>query len=415
MIWLIWTPLVIPAVVALFQAHPSSLRVILSLSGAVIFFAIYVWMAWQNARYLASHVALTRPRGAGRWAPVAAMALLSVTLTQVNGWSWGGLFIFTGACVSGWLEAEQAVRVLVTLLLVVLVGGWLSHTSPGLLLNGLVFVAIPSIIVMSMARTVLATRDLRAAHEEITRLAAVTEERLRIARDLHDLLGHNLSLIALKSELAGRLIGTVPDRAAVEMHDIEHVARNALQEVREAVAGYRQPTLASELHNAREILAAAGLAYSAQSDAAVLKELAPEAEATLAWAVREGVTNVIRHSRAHHCAIRVTCDETSARVDVSDDGRRSVLPDATAATGALASARSGHGLCGLAERVEALGGHFQAGTRLEGGFRLTVSVPMVPRAASMRASAASAAEAPARTAAEIATTERADNGEVIAR
>jgi two-component system sensor histidine kinase DesK len=210
---------------------------------------------------------------------------------------------------------------------------------------------------------------LRAARNELARLA-VAEERLRFARDLHDLLGHSLSLIALKSELAGQLATTAPERAAAEMRDVEGVARTALHEVREAVAGYRQPSLASELRDAREILTAADIAC-AYDGASVSVPAA--VEAVLAWTVREGVTNVIRHSRARHCTIRVTNEDGHAGVEVIDDGAGAPAVSASAPS---AGGSSGNGLAGLAERVAALDGRCEAGSRPEGGFRLSVVLPV---------------------------------------
>jgi two-component system, NarL family, sensor histidine kinase DesK len=221
--------------------------------------------------------------------------------------------------------------------------------------------AVTGSAVIIVIRTIVTERQLRLAREEIARLA-VSEERLRFARDLHDLLGHSLSLIALKSELAGRLVTGAPDRATAEIHDIESVARTALHEVREAVAGYRQPTLADELHAAAEILAAAGIAYSCDG---APRALSPAAEAVLGWAVREGVTNVIKHSRARRCTIRFTEDERCAGVEVWDDGR-----------GASSPLDGGSGLRGLRERVAARGGRYEAGPLPEGGFRLSVSLPV---------------------------------------
>ncbi len=377
LIWMIWTPLIIPALLALVQSHPSPPRVVLSLIGAAIFLTLYVWMAWQNAREFASPVPLARPTGVELWAPVVAMILLSLTLTQANGGPWGSLFIYTSACVSGRLSTAQAVRVLVVLLALVVIGGGIAqHLSPTTLLNDLFFIAIPGIIVISQARTLRANRELHLAQEEMARFAAVTEERLRIARDLHDLLGHNLSLIALKSELARRLIGAAPERAAAEVADVERVARTALQEVREAVAGYRQPTLESELRNAREFLAAAGVEYSCERAAGALEALPPAAEALLAWAVREGVTNVVRHSGARSCALRVARDGDSVAVEVANDDSP-IVP--AQPSGEPSVAHAGNGLRGLAERASALGGTFAAGPRPEGGFRLAVSVPVAAR------------------------------------
>jgi two-component system sensor histidine kinase DesK len=218
---------------------------------------------------------------------------------------------------------------------------------------------------VAVSRLVATVRELQAARREIAQLAAaeaVAEERLRFARDLHDLLGHSLSSITLKSELAGRLLPAAPEKAAAEVRDIEGVARRALREVRDAVAGYRQPTLERELDNAREMLRAAGIDCRIENRAEVL----PNGTGTvLAWAVREGVTNVIRHSRAKRCAIRLTRSSEEVRVEVSDDGRGSPLEHNS----------TGSGLCGLAERVAASGGNFEAGSLPEGGFRLRVSLP----------------------------------------
>ncbi|HEV8230461.1 MAG TPA: histidine kinase [Candidatus Limnocylindria bacterium] len=200
---------------------------------------------------------------------------------------------------------------------------------------------------------------LRAAREEIARLA-VHEERLRFARDVHDLLGRSLSLIALKSELANRLLRDEPDRAGAEMRDVEQVARDALREVREAVTGYRQPTLAAELAGARAALHAAAVECCIENDAGVIP---PDVESVLAWTVREGVTNVIRHSRAKRCDIRITRTDGRIAVEVIDDGRGVAVPV------------EGSGLRGLAERIAGRGGTAEAGP-LPSGFRLRVTVPV---------------------------------------
>ena len=206
-----------------------------------------------------------------------------------------------------------------------------------------------------------ANRELRAARGELARLA-VSEERLRIARDLHDLLGHSLSLIALKSELAGRLVRHDGERAAVELADIEAVTRRALAEVRGAVEGYRRLALEDALEGARSALSAAGIDYRLEESPLALP---PEVEAVLAWAVREGTTNVVRHSRAGHCSIRVGAEGALVAVEVEDDG--GAVPSPT---------RSGSGLTGLAERARAVRGTLEAGPRREGGFRLRLTVPL---------------------------------------
>jgi signal transduction histidine kinase len=192
-------------------------------------------------------------------------------------------------------------------------------------------------------------------------MRAADEERWRLARDLHDLLGHSLSLITIKSQLARRLLGSEASPAALEIADIERVSRQSLQDVRHAVDGYRQPTFATALAGARAALDAAGIDNTVEQTAGTLPT---GVDAALAWAVSEGVTNVIRHSRAAACSIRLTRDGREARLEITDNG---------AASGTEAP---GNGLRGLQERAAARGGHADAGPLPDGGFRVFVSVPL---------------------------------------
>lgn len=205
--------------------------------------------------------------------------------------------------------------------------------------------------------------QLNRAREEVARLA-VAEERLRFARDLHDLLGHSLTQIVLKAELAGRLAANAPERSAVQVRDIEVVARQALREVREAVAGYRQPSLDQELAGVRSTLAAAGFQVHVEP---LVRPLPTPVDATLGWALREGVTNVLRHSQAAHVAISLRCENGSVRLELTDDG---------VGAGADRPFQPGNGLLGLSERVAARQGEAEFGPRSEGGFRLLVSLPL---------------------------------------
>jgi two-component system sensor histidine kinase DesK len=214
-------------------------------------------------------------------------------------------------------------------------------------------------------RTIELVRELNQARDELARLA-VAEERLRFARDLHDLLGHSLSVIVVKSELAGRLTGAAPDRAAREVKDIERVAREALREVRDAVSGYRQPRLAEEVEGAREALVAAGISVDVRQAG---PPLPTPVEGVLAWAVREGATNVLRHSQARQVGISLASEDGAARLEIVDDGRGGDA-DVTGAAGS--------GLAGLRERVEARHGSVAFGHRPEGGFRLAVTLPLRP-------------------------------------
>lgn len=198
-------------------------------------------------------------------------------------------------------------------------------------------------------------RDLMAAREEMAQMA-IEEERSRMTRDLHDILGHSLTVITVKAELAGRLLGEGESRVAAEVADIERLAREALSDVRATIAGQRSVSLAPELINAR------GALISANIDAEVpnaVDEVPAGNRELFGWAVREGVTNVLRHSKATHCVIQLT----ASSVAIHDDG-----------VGADPSDTDGNGLRGLRERVARAGASILTGTspRL-GGFLLQVS------------------------------------------
>jgi two-component system sensor histidine kinase DesK len=215
---------------------------------------------------------------------------------------------------------------------------------------------------VAMGEIMHSNRELHDARAELARLA-VTEERARFARDLHDLLGHSLSVIALKAQLARRRLPEDPEQAAIDVADIEAVTREALREVREAVSGYRRPQLDAELDGARTALDAAGIATTIERPAV---DLPAEVEAALAWTVREAATNVIRHSGATHSTIRVLPALGQATVEVIDDGR-----------GPNGGSGGGSGLIGLQERVRLAGGRLEAGPREDGpGFRVRAVVPI---------------------------------------
>ena len=175
---------------------------------------------------------------------------------------------------------------------------------------------IIGVVIFSTAQVRRTNRQLVQARNELARLA-VADERTRIARDLHDTLGQTLSVITLKSELAGRLLPDQPERARSEVRDIERVAREAMASIRETVGGYRRPTLEAELAAARETLAAADITPSIET---VAEDLPPVVEAVLAWTVREGITNVVRHSDAHHVRIRIDRQADWAEATITDDG-----------------------------------------------------------------------------------------------
>ncbi|MDQ2902431.1 MAG: sensor histidine kinase [Chloroflexota bacterium] len=381
LVWIIWLPFFVPPIGSLILAHPPLPRLMFLLMGVALFVGLYLWATWRNAQRLSGISSSPGRTGASSWLLIAGFLALSAVLALlVHGMSRGSEllepFIFTTAYVAGRLPTVRAGQVVLALTLLTAAGSWLLGLSWLVFMPGIVYIAVVGAVVISITRLVTTGQELRAAREEIARLAVMTE-RLRIARDLHDLLGHNLSLIALKSELARRLMAVAPERAAVEIGDVEKVARTTLQEVREAVGSYRQPTLASQLHGAQEILAAAGMGYRYEGDESIMDTLPTAIEAILAWTVREGVTNVIRHSHAHQCTICVARARQDVCVEVIDDGAGSVPLSALQPNAAAGS--GGNGLRGLAERVAALGGHCEAGPGADGGFRLAVSVPLVQR------------------------------------
>lgn len=366
LIWILWLPLFIPALVDLFQRHRSPLWVATNLLGAAAFFALYLWVSWRSARSLTAYALRIYSSGMALWAPIISLFVLATMLTFMNGFSWGGLFIYTSSAAAGWLPTRKAAATIVALVIFVgVVVAWRLNFSSAL--SAITFVGIVGAIVIAFGWSAANSQQLRLTREEMARATAVNEERLRIARDLHDLLGHNLSLIALKSELARRLLSVAPDRAANELSDIEGVARQALKEVREAVSSYRQPTLASELQGAREMLAAAGITYRYEGNVGITTGLPPAVESALGWVVREGVTNIIRHSGASQCLVRVGRDGQRISVEMTDDGKPTPVGGGDTA---------GNGLRGLAERITSLGGTCEARRQESGGFRLLAIVPI---------------------------------------
>jgi two-component system sensor histidine kinase DesK len=234
-------------------------------------------------------------------------------------------------------------------------------------------ILLAAAVVLAMVQLLRSNRALVHARQELAELAVV-QERERFARDLHDILGHSLTVITKKAELAHRLTSVDPQRAAAEIADVERLAREALQDVRATVTGIRVVSVAGELASAREALQAVGiradLPYS-------VEEVPPPYRELFGWAVREAVTNVLRHSGATSCRITVH----AYTLEVVDDGRgpdRTRRGESDGRTGIGTGA--GHGLVGLAERVRAVGGTLRTGAAPGGGFRLWIGVPVLAAA-----------------------------------
>jgi two-component system sensor histidine kinase DesK len=220
-------------------------------------------------------------------------------------------------------------------------------------------------MMFAFARQIESYRRLKQAQGEIARLAVV-EERARFSRDMHDVLGHSLTVVTVKSELARRLVPLDPERAEAEIADIERLSRSALADLRAAVAGYREMSLSTELAGAQAALAAADIeAHLPRNGEAVDSEL----RELFGWVLREGVTNVIRHSRSRNCWVTVTHDS----LEIEDDGAGLVAAGVAGASDAvLASPPHGNGLDGLAIRARQVGARVLVGVGSRGGVRLTV-------------------------------------------
>jgi two-component system, NarL family, sensor histidine kinase DesK len=296
-----------------------------------------------------------------RWDRLVGMVVVAVVLTLAAGEVWGFMFLYAASAAGAQLGSHQ--NVLAVGAITAIAAGTLALAGPD---DGELFWGITATVAtlgtmwLLIGGLLRRNAELREARAELAELA-VAEERLRFARDLHDLLGHDLSLIALKAELAGKLLPERVDDAATEVSQIKALTRNALTQVRAAVDGYRRPTLAGELAGARTALEAAGIELSVEQPNVPLD---PDSESVLAWTVREGATNVLRHSGARHASITVRPGPAGTEVEISDDGRGETrAPDA------------GHGLEGLRERALSIGGELEVGAAAEGGFRLRVSVP----------------------------------------
>ncbi|MFF5450891.1 histidine kinase [Streptomyces sp. NPDC012950] len=262
-----------------------------------------------------------------------------------------------------------------------------AGSAVGILIGG-VFVSATSGFSSWLLRIV---KELENSRDLKARLA-VAEERLRFGRDLHDVMGRNLSVIALKSELAVQLSRRGRPEAVDQMVEVQRIAQESQREVREVVRGYREADLRVELEGARGVLGAAGIACAV--DAPVL-DLPPEVQSALGWVVRETTTNVLRHGDARRCAIVLRAEPGAVLLTVENDGAVGAAGDrdGTGAVGVTGGRGAGSGLAGLRERLGAVDGTLDAGPAAPQSFRVTARVPL-PRVE--RGGAARKPAAPAR-------------------
>lgn len=344
-----WSPLLWVVYLGFFYIDPvmshASARIwALDVAGGVAFIALYLGL-----------FALSNPNF---YVHIGGMLLLGVAFMPINAGACT-FFIFAAAmlpfCVS---TRTAAVIGLLTVGAVGAIEALFLHTYGWTLFYSTLFPMIIGAGNTFFAERNRMNRRLRKANEEIEHLAKVAE-RERIARDLHDVLGHTLSVITLKSELAGKLIERDPERAGKEIREVEQISRQALSDVRDAIRGYRSKGLAAELAQAKSTLETAGL--TVQCDAATTMQLPAVQESVLSLAVREAVTNVVRHARASSCRLRIEQQNGSCRLEIADDGQGFVTIE-------------GNGLRGMRERVEMLGGTLER--RNKSGTTLTITLPL---------------------------------------
>ena len=274
--------------------------------------------------------------------------------------SWLIILMFVGIAAAGSLPSKPGGFGVVAAAVVTLAIGETRRVSG--YADVIIQIVLAGALVLVVRRMTVLIDELRETRRALAD-SAVAEERLRFARDLHDLLGHTLSVIVVKAEVVRRMAVADPPAAAQQATEIEQIGRQALVEIREAVTGYREGGLAQELDRARASLRDAGIEPTVRTSG---QPLPPTVDALLTWAVREGVTNVIRHSHARTCRIEVGRDDSRAYTEIVDDGR------------GASGGSPGNGLRGLTERMAAVDGTVRAGPAKGGGYRLAVDLPLDP-------------------------------------
>jgi two-component system sensor histidine kinase DesK len=324
--------------------HASWRSLLLTNAEVLVFLALYFGIFWAGPRL--------------KYVLLFCMAAMGLGFANVNTGS-SVFIIFTAAFIPWVFErAKSAVIALSVLALAVVIHALIFHPANGFSVTSLVVALGVGLSNTHFAVRNRADHKLRLAHEEIEHLAKVAE-RERIARDLHDVLGHTLTLISVKSTLAGKLLDKDLVKAKSEIADIERVSREAMAEIRNTLRGYSTYKLSDELQRAQAALESAGVAVNTESGEV---PLTAAQESVAALIMREAVTNVVRHAQARHCSLRVARNNGTCVLEIQDDG-----------CGEFTS--EGNGLRGMRERVEALGGTLSyktsAGTKLSFEFPLT--------------------------------------------
>lgn len=349
-----WTPYVWLIYLSLYVSYPVVVGVhgwrwLAHAAGLIAFLALYFRGFWVD--------------GSQRLPILVAIVGLGVVLTPINPGA-STFFIYASSFVGGARTGRAAAAWVAGITAVGAVTAWLQHWPPAITVATLALTPVIGAVNVNYAEMRRRDASLRLAQEEITRLGAIAE-RERIGRDLHDLLGHTLSVIVLKAELASKLMARDQARAAEELAEVERVSREALTEVRKAVHGFQNTSLGDEVVRARGLLETAGvrpygeLAASTGGQEALVAGLAPPVERALAFVLREAVTNVVRHARATRCRLSLLRDGDRVRLEVEDDGIGGETVD-------------GSGLQGMRDRLREVNGWLERDGRKGTLIRATV-------------------------------------------
>jgi two-component system sensor histidine kinase DesK len=369
-IWLIY---LVSPVSGLFGHHHGIAWIAGGLAITVAFCVIYLPVLVCSDR-------LTRGVRLG----LVALVVLAAVACAVYGQAWTPLWIYVSAA-TGMVLATAPNGRRAALAGVLGVGAcyvffsWLAHVGIAEFLAVLLPVLLVGMAMIGFRMQIELMHELAQAKETVAKLAT-NEERLRLARDMHDLTGQSLSMITLKSELAAKRLSRLAasaerDAALGDVGDIGRVSRQTLHDIREAVSGYRRPTLAIEVITARNALEAAGIRLDDDPGLTLRSgTYDADAEAVLAWCLREATTNVIRHSGARTCRIRLAERDGELSLEVTDDGRGLPGPAVGEPGEQDPDAPRGAGLRGMSERLSAVGGRLSLGSAGR-GFRLTATVP----------------------------------------
>lgn len=318
---------------------------IITLSAVAVFLVIYFRVFW-----------VTRP---WNYLLIAAMVAMGLGFGHIN--PGAAVFIIYASSFIAWVaeNSRWAFVGIGILVLFICLDAWLFHAPPEFWTTALVVSLGVGISNIHFAERRRADQKLLMANEEIEHLAKVAE-RERIARDLHDVLGHTLSLIIVKSTLASKLLDKYPQRARQEIADIEKVSREAMAEIRSTLRGYTTYKLGDEMQRAKATLNSAGV--SVESTATEVK-LSAAQESVVALIMREAVTNVVRHAQARTCRLSLGTNNGNCVVEIEDDGRGGFQVE-------------GNGVRGMRERIEALGGTLARDTVQ--GTKLRFEFPLNP-------------------------------------